>query len=58
MTLIEKVKELTGASRVNRAGGAFGVMTGLIAFYIGVAMLMAAEPTALFQLPLGIWSED
>ncbi|KAF7775627.1 hypothetical protein Agabi119p4_4020 [Agaricus bisporus var. burnettii] len=47
-----------GKPSVNKAGGAFGIMTGLIAFYVGVAMLMAAEPTALFHLPLGVWSED
>ena len=33
-------------------------MTGLIAFYIVIAMLLDAEPSALFRLPMGILSED
>ncbi|KXN84943.1 Ammonia transport outward protein 2 [Leucoagaricus sp. SymC.cos] len=43
---------------VNRAGGAFGVMTGLVAFYIGVSMMLAAEKTAIIRLPLGVLSEE
>lgn len=43
---------------VNSAGGAFGIMTGLIAFYIVIAMLLDAEPSAIFRLPMGILSED
>lgn len=42
---------------VNSAGGAFGIMTGLIAFYIVVGMLMDDEPTALFRLPMGVLSD-
>jgi hypothetical protein len=45
-------------SSVNKAGGVFGIIVGLIAWYIGVSFMMAAEKTAIFNLPLGIWGED
>jgi len=43
---------------VNKAGGVWGIITGLIAFYIGVAGMLAEERTAIVKLPLGILSED
>jgi len=43
---------------VNKAGGVWGIITGLIAFYIGVAAMLAEERTAIVKLPLGILSED
>jgi hypothetical protein len=45
-------------SSVNKAGGVFGIFTGLGAFYIGNALLLAEERTAIIRLPLGILSED
>ena len=45
-------------SSVVKGGAAFGVITGLVAWYIGVAMMMAAESRPIFRLPLGILSED
>ncbi|KAJ3570643.1 hypothetical protein NP233_g4260 [Leucocoprinus birnbaumii] len=47
-----------GKESVNKAGGVFGVITGLIAFYIGVAMMLLEERTAIVRLPLGVLSED
>ncbi|VDB99556.1 unnamed protein product [Peniophora sp. CBMAI 1063] len=43
--------KLSGNSALNTAGGAFGIVAALIAFYIGTAELMGPED--LFMLPLG-----
>jgi len=43
---------------VLKGGAVWGVITGLVAWYIGVAMMMAAETRPLFRLPLGILAED
>ncbi|KAJ3526569.1 hypothetical protein NMY22_g10112 [Coprinellus aureogranulatus] len=40
---------------VTRAGGALGVVTAFIAYYIGLSELLAAEEQAVFQLPLGVF---
>ncbi|KAF5358594.1 hypothetical protein D9758_007730 [Tetrapyrgos nigripes] len=45
--------EFTGSGAVQKAGGVFGIMTGLVAFYIGVGELLAAESTAIIRVPLG-----
>jgi len=51
------VGAFTAKANVTKAGGAIGIITGLIAYYIGVAELMNAEKSALFRLPLGILSD-
>lgn len=38
---------------VTKAGGGFGVITALIAYYIGLSELLAAEDMAVARLPLG-----
>lgn len=43
--------KLSGNNNVNTAGGAFGIVAALIAFYTGTAELLG--PDDLFQLPLG-----
>lgn len=43
--------KLSGNARLNTAGGAFGIVAALIAFYIGTAELLGPED--LFMLPLG-----
>ncbi|KAF8825373.1 hypothetical protein HHX47_DHR7000359 [Lentinula edodes] len=40
--------------RVQKAGGVFGIVTGLVAFYIGVSELLVAEPRAVARLPQGL----
>jgi len=40
---------------VTKAGGVFGIITALIADYIGVSEMLAAEQRAVFNLPLGVW---
>lgn len=52
--LLLSIAEFTGMPLVQKAGGIFGIMTGLIAFYIGVSELLRAEPRAVARLPLGI----
>jgi succinate-acetate transporter protein len=45
--------KFTGAAAAGKAGGYLGVLTALVAYYIGLAQLLAAEKTPLFSLPLG-----
>ncbi|KNZ80497.1 Ammonia transport outward protein 2 [Termitomyces sp. J132] len=45
--------EFTGSPRLTKAGGVFGIMTGLIAFYIAESELLASEARAIVRLPLG-----
>jgi succinate-acetate transporter protein len=45
----------TARYRVTKAGGVFGIITALIAYYIGVSEMLAAERRALVRLPLGVW---
>ncbi|KAF9445831.1 FUN34 transmembrane protein [Macrolepiota fuliginosa MF-IS2] len=56
--LMLSIGAFNGMPSVNKAGGVFGVITGLVAFYIGVAQMLAAERTAIIHLPLGVLSED
>jgi len=46
--------EFTGSAAVQKAGGAFGIMTGIVAFYIGASELLHAEPQAIARLPQGL----
>ncbi|KAJ3841809.1 Gpr1 family protein [Lentinula raphanica] len=42
------------SSRVQKAGGVFGIIGSLLCFYIGVSELLAAELRPLVRLPLGV----
>lgn len=44
--------EFTGKSSVHTAGGAFGIITAFIAFYIALAGLLTKD-TSYFSLPVG-----
>jgi len=54
--LLLAIAEFTGRATIQKAGGVFGVMTGLIAYYIGVSEMLAAEETAFMRVPLGNWA--
>jgi succinate-acetate transporter protein len=43
---------------VSKAGGAFGIITAFVAYYIGLADLLAAEKAAVVGLPLGAFKHD
>ncbi|KAF8206056.1 FUN34 transmembrane protein [Mycena galopus ATCC 62051] len=43
---------------ITKAGGAFGIVTAFIAYYIGLADLLAAEKAAIVGLPLGAFKYD
>jgi len=45
--------EFLGNASFAKGGGAIGVITAFIAYYIGVSELMAAEVSPTFNLPLG-----
>jgi succinate-acetate transporter protein len=47
----------SGAYRLGKTGGYFGVATALVAYYIGLAQLLAGEKNVLFTLPLGNFSD-
>lgn len=46
--------EFTGKASLARAGGGFGLATAMVAYYIGVSMMMAAEQKPIVQMPLGM----
>jgi succinate-acetate transporter protein len=48
----------SGIANVTKAGGALGVITALVAYYIGLSELLSAEDQAVFHLPLGAFSKN
>ncbi|KAF5376192.1 hypothetical protein D9757_009304 [Collybiopsis confluens] len=52
--LMLAIAEFTASPQVLKAGGVFGIITGLIAFYIAVSELLRAEDRAVVRLPLGV----
>ncbi|KAF9531341.1 FUN34 transmembrane protein [Crepidotus variabilis] len=46
--------EFTGNATTGKAGGGVGVVTALIAYYVGLAELLAAEDQPVIRLPIGI----
>ncbi|KAG7091766.1 hypothetical protein E1B28_008168 [Marasmius oreades] len=53
--LMLSIAEFTGNASILKAGGVFGVCTGLVAFYIGVSELLTAEPKPIIRrVPLGV----
>ena len=43
---------------LTKVGGSLGIVTGMIAYYIALAELLAAEKFQLFKLPLGPFNAD
>jgi len=43
---------------LQKAGGALGIVTALIAYYVGLSELLAAERAAVVALPLGVFKHD
>jgi len=50
--------EFTAKVALAKAGGATGVVTAFIAYYVGLSDLLAAEDLAVVQLPLGKFRRD
>ncbi|KAJ7763087.1 Gpr1 family protein [Mycena olivaceomarginata] len=50
--------KFTTNATVSKAGGAFGIITAFVAYYIGLADLLAAEKAAVVGLPLGAFKHD
>jgi len=46
-----------GVAMVTKAGGALGVITAFIAYYIGLSELLSAEENPVFTLPLGSFNQ-
>ncbi|KAF8724764.1 hypothetical protein AX14_008594 [Amanita brunnescens Koide BX004] len=44
----------TGKVGLQKAGGILGIITALVAFYNGLSILLAAEESPIFRLPLGV----
>ncbi|KAF4610208.1 hypothetical protein D9613_010555 [Agrocybe pediades] len=47
--------EFTLKTGVTKAGGALGVITAFIAYYVGLSELLASEDMAVARLPLGVF---
>lgn len=47
----------TGHVATTKAGGILGAITALIAYYIGLAEMLAAEELAIVRLPLGVFKK-
>ncbi|KAF8178036.1 FUN34 transmembrane protein [Pholiota molesta] len=46
--------EFTGSAMAQKAGGAFGIATAMIAYYIGLSEMLEAEARPIARLPRGI----
>ncbi|KAF8634033.1 hypothetical protein AX17_004298 [Amanita inopinata Kibby_2008] len=49
--------EFTNKVGVIQAGGGVGIATGLVAYYIGLSELLAAEERAIIRLPIGVFTK-
>jgi succinate-acetate transporter protein len=47
--------ELAVSTGATKAGGALGVITAFIAYYVGLSELLAAEDMAVTRLPIGVF---
>jgi uncharacterized protein len=54
----EFVSSVTTSGHLAKAGGALGIITALIAYYIGLSELLAAEKAAVVALPIGVFKHD
>jgi len=52
------IGEFTGSLMTHNAGGGFGIITALIAYYIGLSELLASERASVVRLPLGVFKVD
>jgi succinate-acetate transporter protein len=50
--------EFTGHVNLAKAGGGFGVVTALVAYYIGLSDILANEQAPVFGLPVGAFKHD
>jgi len=50
--------EFSGLPKITTAGGAFGIITAFVAYYIGLSDLLAAERAAVVGLPTGGFKHD
>ncbi|PPQ73829.1 hypothetical protein CVT26_012144 [Gymnopilus dilepis] len=48
--------EFTGKASLSRGGGVTGIMTGVIAYYVAISELLAAEAHPVMTLPQGVWN--
>ncbi|KAF5379915.1 hypothetical protein D9757_007231 [Collybiopsis confluens] len=49
---------VTTAGHIQKAGGALGIITALIAYYVGLSEILAAERVAIVGLPIGVFKHD
>ncbi|KAJ7924149.1 FUN34 transmembrane protein [Mycena leptocephala] len=47
--------EFTQSLMVTKAGGVFGIITALFAYYAGMSEMLTAERRPVVRLPLGVW---
>jgi len=47
--------EFTNKASLTKAGGIAGIITGLIAYYIGLSELLAEQEKPIMRLPQGVW---
>ncbi|KAL0579073.1 hypothetical protein V5O48_002915 [Marasmius crinis-equi] len=52
------IGDLAGQPNATKAGGVLGVITALIAYYIGLSEMLTAEKAAVVQLPLFAFKHD
>jgi len=52
--LLLAVNAFTGKVGLQKAGGIVGLVTALVAYYNGLSILLAAEESPIFRLPLGV----
>jgi len=48
--------EFMGKASLAKGGGILGLITALVAYYIALSELLAADKTAYVRLPQGVWS--
>ena len=51
--LVLGIGAMSGSVGVNKAGGALGIVTALVAYYCGLSDLLVKDES-LFTLPLGV----
>jgi len=53
--LLLAVAEFVNNTSLTKGGGVFGIITAIIAYYIGVSELLAADENPIVRLPQGVW---
>ncbi|PPQ73724.1 hypothetical protein CVT24_006981 [Panaeolus cyanescens] len=54
--LLLAIGEFNHLPKVTQGGGGLGVVTAIIAYYIGLSDLLASDPHSIVQLPLGVFT--